>query len=79
MGVAKFLHAADLHLGAPLESLGESIDSVSFERVKSLVNRAFDRLVDVAIEEDVEFVVLASRQGMRCAKVHKIFGVLSMD
>ena len=50
MGVAKFLHAADLHLGAPLESLGESIDSVSFERVKSLVNRAFDRLVDVAIE-----------------------------
>ena len=59
MAVAKFLHAADLHLGAPLESLGESIDSASFERVKSLVNRAFDRLVDVAIEEDVEFVVLA--------------------
>jgi len=59
MAVAKFLHAADLHLGAPLESLGESIDSASFERVKSLVNRAFDRLVDVAIEEGVDFVVLA--------------------
>jgi len=59
MAIARFLHAADLHLGAPLESLGESIDSASFERVKSLVNRAFDRLVDVAIEEDVEFVVLA--------------------
>ena len=59
MAIAKFLHAADLHLGAPLESLGESIDSASFERVKSLVNRAFDRLIDVAIEESVEFVVLA--------------------
>ena len=59
MATARFLHAADLHLGAPLESLGESIDSASFERVKSLVNRAFDRLVDVAIEEGVEFVVLA--------------------
>jgi len=59
MAVAKFLHAADLHLGAPLESLGESIDSASFERVKSLVNRAFDRLVDVAMEENVDFVVMA--------------------
>lgn len=59
MAVAKFLHAADLHLGAPLESLGETIDSASFERVKFLVNRAFDRLVDVAMEENVDFVVLA--------------------
>lgn len=59
MAVAKFLHAADLHLGAPLESLGESIDPASFDRVKALVNKAFDRLIDVAIAEGVDFVVLA--------------------
>ena len=59
MAVARFLHAADLHLGAPLESLGEAIDEATFDRVKSLVNKAFDRLIDVAIAEEVDFVVLA--------------------
>ena len=59
MAVAKFLHAADLHLGAPLESLGESIDSGTYNRIKPLVNKAFDRLIDVAIAEEVDFVVLA--------------------
>jgi DNA repair exonuclease SbcCD nuclease subunit len=59
MTVAKFLHAADLHLGAPLESLGDSIDAETAERVKRLVNQSFDRLIDVAIGEAVDFVVLA--------------------
>ena len=59
MTVAKFLHAADLHLGAPLESLGDSIDVETAERVKRLVNQSFDRLIDVAIGEAVDFVVLA--------------------
>jgi DNA repair exonuclease SbcCD nuclease subunit len=59
MTVAKFLHAADLHLGAPLESLGDSIDPETAERVKRHVNQAFDRLIDVAIGEGVDFVVLA--------------------
>jgi DNA repair exonuclease SbcCD nuclease subunit len=59
MTVAKFLHAADLHLGAPLESLGDSIDPETAERVKRLVNQSFDRLIDVAIGEGVDFVVLA--------------------
>ena len=59
MAVAKFLHAADLHMGAPLESLGEAIDSVTYNRIKPLVNKAFDRLIDVAIAEEVDFVVLA--------------------
>jgi DNA repair exonuclease SbcCD nuclease subunit len=59
MSVAKFLHAADLHLGAPLESLGEAIDSGTYNRIKRLVPKAFDRLIDVAIDEQVDFVVLA--------------------
>jgi exonuclease SbcD len=59
MVAAKFLHAADLHLGAPLESLGEAIDDSTYKRVKALVNKAFDLLIDVAIAEQVDFVVLA--------------------
>jgi len=59
MAVARFLHAADLHLGAPLESLGEAIDSDTYNRIKPLVNEAFDRLIHVAIAEEVDFVVLA--------------------
>jgi len=59
MVVARFLHAADLHLGAPLESLGESIDPATYDRVKALVNNVFDRLIDVAIAEEVDFVVLS--------------------
>lgn len=59
MANAKFLHAADLHLGAPLESLGDAVDEATYERVKNLVNRAFARLIDVAIDEGVDFVVLA--------------------
>jgi len=59
MAVARFLHAADLHLGAPLESLGEAIDSDTYNRIKPLVNKAFDRLIHVAIAEEVDFVVLA--------------------
>ena len=59
MAIARFLHAADLHLGAPLESLGEAINDASFNHIKALVNKAFDRLIDVAMDEQVDFVVLA--------------------
>lgn len=59
MAGAKFLHAADLHLGAPLESLGEAVDEATFTRIKALVKKAFERLIDVAIDEQVDFVVLA--------------------
>jgi DNA repair protein SbcD/Mre11 len=54
-----FLHAADLHLGAPLKSLGSRIDSAKADYIRAEVKRAFDDLVDVAIERKVDFVVLA--------------------
>ena len=59
MATARFLHASDLHLGAPLKSLGGRVDGPTLERIKMLVNRAFERLVDAAIREQVDFVVLA--------------------
>lgn len=55
----KFLHAADLHLGAPLESLSARLDGATAERIRELARQALDRLVDAAIERGVEFVVLA--------------------
>ncbi len=59
MATAKFLHAADLHLGSPLKSLGDSVDQETVDFVKARVNTVFQRLVDVAVEEKVDFIVLA--------------------
>lgn len=59
MAIARFLHAADLHLGAPLKSLGSRVDEPTIERITQRVNTAFDRLVGVAVDEQVDFVVLA--------------------
>lgn len=54
----RFLHAADLHLDSPL--LGLSRKSAEYaERVDNASRRAFDRLIDLAIEEECRFVVIA--------------------
>lgn len=57
MGIARFLHASDLHLGWPLKSLGDALSKSDFDRFKLLVNESFDRLVQTAIEKQVDFVV----------------------
>lgn len=59
MPTARFLHAADLHLGSPLKSLGDAIGETERKRFEQLVNGAFDRLVQTAINEQVDFVLLA--------------------
>ena len=59
MTQARFLHAADLHLGSPLKSLGDAIGEPERKRFEQLVNKAFDRLVQTAIDEQVDFVLLA--------------------
>jgi len=59
MPTARFLHAADLHLGAPLKSLGSRVDEATIARIRAKVNTAFERLVDAALREEVDFVVLA--------------------
>lgn len=59
MAVARFLHAADLHLGAPLQSLGAHLDQETAARVRQLARTAWDRLIAVAIAYRVDAVVLA--------------------
>ena len=59
MADSVFLHAADLHLGAPLKSLGSHIEPVKADYIRAETKRVFDDLVNLAIERSVEFVVLA--------------------
>ena len=55
----QFLHAADLHLGARLESLGGHVDDETAEYLRSEAAKAFGDLIQLAIDEQVAFVVLA--------------------
>lgn len=59
MTTSRFLHAADLHLGSPLKSLGTQVSAEIHEEAKRLANSVFQNLVNVAKSEQVDFVVLA--------------------
>ncbi len=54
----KFIHAADVHLDSPLRGL-ERYEGAPVDEIRSATRRAFDNLVDLAIEEDVGCVLLA--------------------
>lgn len=53
-----FLHAADIHLDSPLKGL-EVYRDAPVEQIRRAARRAFDNLVDLAIDEEVAFVLLA--------------------
>lgn len=59
MATSYFLHAADLHLGAQLKSLGDKISAEKAEYIRNEVRLVFDDMINLAIERDVEFIVLA--------------------
>lgn len=54
----KFIHAADVHLDSPLRGLYR-YESAPAEAMRDACRRAFTNLVDLAIEEQVAFVLLA--------------------
>jgi DNA repair exonuclease SbcCD nuclease subunit len=54
----KFIHAADVHLDSPLRGLSR-YESAPAEAIRDACRRAFENLVDLAIEEKVAFVLLA--------------------
>ncbi len=54
----KFIHAADIHLDSPLRGLSR-YESAPAESIRDACRRAFENLVDIAIEEKVAFVLLA--------------------
>jgi exonuclease SbcD len=58
MKMFKFIHAADVHLDSPLRGLSR-YESAPAESIRDACRRAFENLVDLAIEEKVAFVLLA--------------------
>ena len=58
MASFRFLHAADIHLDSPLAGLARR-DRVPQHVTRDCTRRAFANVIDLAIREDVAFVVIA--------------------
>jgi exonuclease SbcD len=54
----RFLHAADIHLDSPLHGLSR-YEGLPVEDIRSATRAAFDNLIQYAIDEAVDFVVIA--------------------
>jgi exonuclease SbcD len=54
----KFIHAADIHLDSPLRGL-EQYDGAPVREIRDAARSALANLVDLAIEQRVEFVLIA--------------------
>ncbi len=54
----KFLHAADIHLDSPLRGIAR-YEGMPVDDIRLAARRAFDHLVQLAIDEKVRFVLLA--------------------
>jgi exonuclease SbcD len=56
--MVKFIHTADIHLDSPLKGL-EVHEDAPVEEIRGATRRAFDNLIDLAIEEEVDFILIA--------------------
>lgn len=54
----KFLHVADVHLDSPLRGL-EQYEGAPAEEIRGATRRAFDNVIDLAIDEQVDFMLIA--------------------
>jgi len=54
----KFIHTADIHLDSPLKGL-EVHEDAPVEEIRGATRRALDNLIDLAIEEEVNFILIA--------------------
>ncbi|MBW7990820.1 MAG: DNA repair exonuclease [Planctomycetes bacterium] len=54
----KFIHTADIHLDSPLKGL-ETYEDAPVEEIRRATRRAFDNLIDLAIDEEVDFILIA--------------------
>ena len=54
----RFIHAADLHIGAPFRGL-RALSPRWADRLMDAIPQAWDRVVDAAVRNDVDFVVIA--------------------
>ncbi|MBY2925845.1 metallophosphoesterase family protein [Rhizobium beringeri] len=58
MTAFRFLHAADIHLDSPLHGLSR-YDGIPLDDVRGATRAAFDNLVNRALAEAVDFVIIA--------------------
>ena len=56
--MTKFIHTADLHIDSPLRGLAVR-DEAMMRRVQRATRTALERIVDLAIEQQVEFILIA--------------------
>nr|MBL0732180.1 DNA repair exonuclease [Desulfobacterales bacterium] len=54
----KFIHAADIHLDSPLHKL-DYYEGAPADEIRQATRRAFDNLVQTAITENVDFILIA--------------------
>lgn len=55
----RFVHAADIHLDSPLRGLGRREDDASAERIRLASRRALENLVQLCLDEEAAFLVIA--------------------
>ncbi len=58
MASFRFLHAADIHLDSPLKGLAGQ-EGAAAERIRRATRDALDQLVTLAIDESVDFLIVA--------------------
>lgn len=54
----RFIHAADVHIDSPLQGLS-AYEGAPVDELRKASRAAFTRLIDLAIEQEVHFVVIA--------------------
>ena len=54
----RFIHTADLHIDSPLRGLSR-YEGAPLERLRGATRRALERLVDLALDEQVDFLLIA--------------------
>ena len=54
----RFLHAADIHLDSPLKGLAGH-EGRAVERIRAATREAFDQLIGSAIDEQIDFLIIA--------------------
>lgn len=54
-----FVHAADLHIGAPLRELGKGLKEDVRQKLRELAKKALSNLVDLTIDRNAEFLIIA--------------------
>ena len=54
----KFIHAADIHLDSPLQNL-DQYEGAPVESLRVATREAFDNLIQLAVDEQVAFLLIA--------------------